>query len=53
MRHCDTLRRGHRELEIDRFHAIRRARPTLDASTTLTGENGCGTGSLLAALWRA
>jgi putative ATP-dependent endonuclease of OLD family len=39
-----------REIEIDHFRAIRRARLRFGASTTLTGENGCGTGSVVAAL---
>jgi predicted ATP-dependent endonuclease of OLD family len=41
-----------REIEIDHFRAIRRARLRFGASTTLTGENGCGTGSVVAALQR-
>jgi hypothetical protein len=39
-----------REIYVDHFRAIRRARLRLDTSTTLTGENGCGISSLIAAV---
>jgi putative ATP-dependent endonuclease of OLD family len=38
------------ELHVANFRAIRQARLSFDATTTLIGENGCGITSLLAAL---